>query len=382
MSEDEEIDILNGLFKRDLDEAIRKVFFYLDPDSLKQSRCVSWEWNNFIMYRMWNSKPGRKELKKRLEHRWRNRIQVPITQLAVTGSTVVSMECDDQNVYCGLSNGGVQVFNILTGNMEYILKGGWVNAMVGVNSSIVVSCFMYSGSMNFWNKTDWTRLDGSCVQNMDTDIRCLKVTEKNVFTGRADGSISVMEVGFGSGVGDWGQRYLLKNNFGDIKHIESDGEWLIIATKHDIKVFKMEVDTEPSFVTNIPDVATNVALAYPCLLVVNEDNFEGLRVWNLEKQYQLRHIRLNGRMFAEVAINGTRVAIMETIAVDSEEDNFVFVFDLAEICDINIPVDKLWRRVRIYETEGERDAHVGLSSTSLVLSHGKSLNIQDFWKGT
>ena len=62
MSKDEQNDIMKKLFKHDLDEAILKVFFYLDPDSLKQSRCVSWEWNNFIMYRMWNSKTGRKKL--------------------------------------------------------------------------------------------------------------------------------------------------------------------------------------------------------------------------------------------------------------------------------------------------------------------------------
>eukprot|EP00091_Calanus_sinicus_P014408 TRINITY_DN31931_c0_g1_i1.p1 TRINITY_DN31931_c0_g1~~TRINITY_DN31931_c0_g1_i1.p1 ORF type:complete len:101 (-),score=30.23 TRINITY_DN31931_c0_g1_i1:398-700(-) len=72
-----------------------------------------------------------------------------------------------------------------------------------------------------------------------------------------------MEVGLGPGQGDWGQRWVLKDNIGDIKHIESDGEWLVVATKHDIKVFKMEVDNEPSFVGSIPDVATNVALAYP-----------------------------------------------------------------------------------------------------------------------
>ena len=85
-------------------------------------------------------------------------------------------------------------------------------------------------------------------------------------------------------MGDWGQRWVLGDNIAEIKHIESDGEWLVVATTIFIKVLKIEVDKEPSLVANIPQAATKVVLAYPFLLCVNEDKFEGLKVWNLEKQ--------------------------------------------------------------------------------------------------
>ena len=197
--------------EHDLDEAILKVFFYLDPDSLKQSRCVNWAWNNFIMYRLWNSKAGRKELKKRLESRWRHRSKVPIVHLAETGHTVISMVCDEHAVYCGLSNGSVKVFNLATGNMDLLLESVGANAFVGVNSNIVVSVLKYSGQMSIWNKKDGSNLyNGRSQTFIGTDIRCVKVTEKNIFTGAADGSIAVMELGCGVGKEDWGLKYLIK----------------------------------------------------------------------------------------------------------------------------------------------------------------------------
>ena len=101
---------MKKLFKYDLDEALCTVFFHLDPDSLKQSRCVNWEWNNFIMCRMWNTKVGRNKLKKRLERNWRSRSNVPIVELEeiIEGENVISMVCDEQAVYCGLSSGSVK----------------------------------------------------------------------------------------------------------------------------------------------------------------------------------------------------------------------------------------------------------------------------------
>ena len=59
-SSEMECDIINQLFELDLDEIIQKIFLNLDPQSLKNCKCVSSEWFEFIQKRLWNSKPAKK----------------------------------------------------------------------------------------------------------------------------------------------------------------------------------------------------------------------------------------------------------------------------------------------------------------------------------
>jgi len=385
MAEEEGNDILSKLFEHDLDEILRTIFFFLDPFSLKQSRCVNWQWNNFIMYRMWNSRAGRQKLKKQLESRWKHLTGVPIMQLAGTGNAVVSMVADEEAVYCGLSNGSVKVFDVNTGKMDRILVSPGVNALVDVNRDVYVSILTYCGenvgNTSVWSKVDGVRLYYDRPHPAGADGRCVKVTQRNIITGASDGSIAIMELGCGVGNSGWGLKYLLIDNKEDIRHIDTDQEWMAVATVRAVKVFRMEENEKPILVTTIPESATKVVLAYPFLLTVDEGMFEGLKVWNVETNEVLRHIRLNGRMFSDMASNGTQVAIMEAIDIDSDEDNFVFVFNLGEVCNASVPVDKLWRRVRIYEKLSSRVAKVALTNTTLLLSHGNNVNIQNFWIG-
>ena len=60
------LNIISSLFLFDLDEALQKIFLYLDPKSLKSSRQVNKQWNNFIIRRIWGSPIGKIILKERL----------------------------------------------------------------------------------------------------------------------------------------------------------------------------------------------------------------------------------------------------------------------------------------------------------------------------
>ena len=60
------LDIISSLFLFDLDEALQKIFLYLDPKSLKSSRQVNKQWNDFIMRRIWGSPIGKIKLKEKI----------------------------------------------------------------------------------------------------------------------------------------------------------------------------------------------------------------------------------------------------------------------------------------------------------------------------
>ena len=59
-------DILQKLFDIELEEVIQKIFLYLDPISLKNSRSTCKKWNEFIDRRIWKSKSGMLEMECKL----------------------------------------------------------------------------------------------------------------------------------------------------------------------------------------------------------------------------------------------------------------------------------------------------------------------------
>ena len=68
MNTDLDLDIISKAFQWDCDLVLQKVFLYLDPYSLKSSRQVCREWNNFIRNRLWRSPYGRRKIIERLRN--------------------------------------------------------------------------------------------------------------------------------------------------------------------------------------------------------------------------------------------------------------------------------------------------------------------------
>ena len=95
------------------------------------------------------------------------------------------------------------------------------------------------------------------------------MTHRNIITGASDGSIAIMELGCGVGNSGWGLKYLLIDNKEDIRHIDTNQDWMAVATVRAVKVFRMEENEKPILVTTIPKSATKIFLAYPFLLIVD-----------------------------------------------------------------------------------------------------------------
>merc|ERR1719430_187976 len=188
--------------------------------------------------------------------------------------------------------------------------------------------------------------------------------------------------------GGWKFSHHIRPGAEAVRALDSQEDMLAMGTARYIKVINLQSREE---VVSLGDGAGGLVLAFvpssssspfsSCfILTVGEGcGWEGLKVWSLETQELVRHVKLYGRMFEHIASNGNQVAIMETLDIDSDEDNFVFVYDIKELCYGKIPADKVWRRVRIYEKGSAREARVSMNTTCLLLSHGANVNIQNFW---
>ena len=90
---------INSFFLMDLDEFLQSVFLNLDPASLKNSRCVSKQWNCFIQDRVWNSLNCKKVLRDKLRQLWKTGIP-RVSEFGVGGSAGISwIACDETFVY-------------------------------------------------------------------------------------------------------------------------------------------------------------------------------------------------------------------------------------------------------------------------------------------
>ena len=89
------------------------VVLLLDPASLKNLRCVSKEWNCFILERVWNTRRGRKKL---LNHLWRKG-KASISEIRSNNRDAPLFEigCDTETVCCS-TEGFLEVCEIATGS--------------------------------------------------------------------------------------------------------------------------------------------------------------------------------------------------------------------------------------------------------------------------
>jgi len=90
------------MFLYNMDYFLQRMFLYLDPASLKTSRCVSRQWNCFIQGRIWNSKVGRRVLKEKMKQLWKTG-SASVREFAITehrSRDIEHLVCDESSVYC------------------------------------------------------------------------------------------------------------------------------------------------------------------------------------------------------------------------------------------------------------------------------------------
>ena len=86
--------VVPGLFSKELEEILQKIFLFLDPKSLKNSKLTCSRWREFIDRRIWKSPSARNVLHRRLSANWKNEDQVEVSKVRLDFYPTIAV-CDD-----------------------------------------------------------------------------------------------------------------------------------------------------------------------------------------------------------------------------------------------------------------------------------------------
>ena len=88
------VNVVPELFSKELEEILQKIFLFLDPKSLKNSKLTCSRWREFIDTRIWRSPSARNVLHGRLSANWKNGDQVKVSKVRLDFYPSIAV-CDD-----------------------------------------------------------------------------------------------------------------------------------------------------------------------------------------------------------------------------------------------------------------------------------------------
>eukprot|EP00092_Neocalanus_flemingeri_P031519 GFUD01034230.1.p1 GENE.GFUD01034230.1~~GFUD01034230.1.p1 ORF type:complete len:448 (-),score=113.19 GFUD01034230.1:83-1426(-) len=377
-------EIINRLFEYDLDEIIQKIFLSLDPLSLKNCKCVCSEWFEFIQKRLWNSKPAKKLLNKRLLNQWK--FSEPFITDYDEGTTGVNfVVCDNEIIVCGYTRGQARVYDIHTGELKFQLQCNSQPMRIydGVQLDLgrnVIGSVTDTGTVTVWDRRDGTMLYQDKHHGEHESVFGIKVTDEYILTGAGNGSLYMLE----SIGNEWKITHEMFENKEGVTHIDADGKWAVTGTRKSIKLWDLE---EHKMVENVKLVKVKVwmlSFIYPHAFVVGGEDWNGIQIWDLAKCVQIRHISQDGKPFHNIHSNGRFLTVSEfndTWAGDNNEMCSVEVYDVLELIDPKVAEKNLWKKSFDY-SPGQYFEQINAVSntTSLVVSHASKISILNFWK--
>ena len=381
--------IINKLFELNFDEILQKIFLNLDPLSLKNSKCVCSEWRQFITERLWNSKPARKQLQKRLINQWKFHDPF-VTEYDFGMMGVSSLACDDDLIVCGYLKGQAKVFDLATGELRFEVQcntqptdsyDDGVQLDLGKN---VIGAITEMGTVSIWNREDGTLLYQELHHGEQTSVMSIKVTDDYVLTGAVDGSVIILE----NVEGQWKVTHKMCENKEVVIHIDVDGKWAVTGTGNSIKLWDLE---EHKLVENVKPVQVQVQFSsgsawmlsfiYPHAFAVGGSDFDGVQIWDMVKCVKIRHILEDNQPLHNIHSNGRFLTLSEYdehwADPPDERTATVAVFDVLELVDIKVETKNLWKRKFDYNIYLYNAVS---NTTSLFVAHNKKISILNFWK--
>ena len=113
----------------------------------------------------------------------------------------------------------------------------------------------------------------------------------------------------------------------------------------------------------------------------------GLQVWEVTSGRRLRHFTPGPESKPATKFHSIHVRKDVVTLTEIENDGeiacqvTVMVLSLREVCDGQVPDDKLWRREQEVKQPryGYKHTNAVSTNTSLVISHSKGIDVRDFW---
>ena len=370
--------IMGNLFDLGLEELLQKIFLFLDPKSLKNSKSTCSQWREFIDRRIWKSKVARHQLHHKLISGWKSETPVRMINKELPYQ-VVSLACDSKVIVCGMENGAIMAFHADTVEQLYSVPCDeelktFGNIQLDIFGDHLIT--VVDGFVKIFDKMTGKELHRSdtlaCSNMYGLTVKMLK----NVgVVGSVKGRICFIRRG--AKENEWTEETIFSGIRG-INHIEGEGSRLVIGSRNgiflwDIEERKVVPSEEPVL------IATKMlTFHFPYVCAIGGSRWGGLVVLNIVTGKRIRHIETDLR-FDNIHwhCNGRFVLVSESSS-EKETTTKVIMYDMEELLNDSIKDTDLWSICMTFSPDYSYINAVS-NVSKFAVSYRKKLTVYDVW---
>ena len=341
---------------------LQKIFLYLDPKSLKNSKLTCSQWREFIDKRIWGSLKAKKDLHNRLISNWKNEDHVKISKIKLdyrvqdlVGDDEVMLFCEENEheVLCRFS-----VYSLSTHEELYSKLFLKYNHMsIGSIYISLVSDKHVTIIDKFTGKTEYEEL-------IDFGFIFLIMVGNTVVTVKFDGHILILQKD--SNTLKWTkelQKIFL--NDGHFNGVCGDGNHIVFQSGGRTHIW----DWRKGMV-----IGKSVPCGNTVVEFINPYIFTHSLLTDSIKIYDM----FTGELIREKEIGDVEYHIqVNQKFVSVRYEDKVSVFDLEEMTNKRKENDQLWRRNFVYYRGG--DSFQRTTKSKMLIARGRVVKIYDFW---
>jgi len=374
---------------------IQEIFLYLDHDSLHQARQVCQDWNEFIMERIWRSRRGKVEMKKKLWRQWKkyepHKREFEIDRkgfyLAVDEKIIGLGTLDNKAVMLNLTT-GEEVRHVECQDTEVLTRMDQNNFISEAESvqldmtNEVVVTVTGCGVVTVWDRLTMEVLYREAHHGYEP-VLGVRAVGDIIITGGINGSMAVLTV---STTEPRVRLECLQRERGQrsINHLDCDTVHILVGTDHDMKLWSLSDRANPVVVNTVPaEHVCCCVLAYPYAACTGLFASYGVQVWDMVKGEQLRHLHMDLSMWV-VQVKDNILATSMSGDMNRANTPSIFIHDLTELVDPSIKDKDLWARQIMCPREDVSDPHIAINKTCLFSvtkkgQTGAKVTVWDFW---
>lgn len=350
------------------------------------------------------------------------KFEEPITFLDEDKTFSTDMKCDDELIVSGQKgwSGEARVYAIATKKLKYVLQCNklqdtpapfsYDNIQVSLGKNVIGTFSGNDGTVSIWDRNDGNLLYQEKHHGKGVRLGGIEVMDDCVITGAEDGSLIFVE----KIAGEWEISHKSKENRDSITHIAADENWLVTGHKRNIKLWNLAerklvktFDIEDGAIRENKDWIIRksikklvgminpapvnpvwmVTLNYPYAFAVGGSYWNGVKVWDMEKGVQIRHILKDEKGYESIHSNGQLLTFGEYVTswMSGRDDGRMLklgVYDIKQLADPGIMNENLWSKSFQYSGSiSSKRFRAATNNNNLIVDHGrKQIDIIKFEK--
>ena len=372
---DQEAGAITNLFNCGLEEILQKIFLFLDPKSLKNSKSTCVQWRDFIDNRIWYSRSDsvKRQLHNKLKSNWKSEEPVKMINKMLP-SRIDHLLLDIQVIMCGLSSGVITAFHADTGEQIYSISS--IQYFHCVKMDICGDHLITAGAgiVQIFEKMTGKELYQSRTLEYVHGPYGVKMLKNVGVVSEIDGAIYFFRRG--AKEMEWTEEKKVSGLHG-ITHIEGDDSRLLIGTYNGLYLW----DHQKKKVFRTTEEPSLLTFSFPVACLVVGPSRYGIVVCNILTKQKVRHIEKESQ-FSKIHSNG-RIVLLSEFTPSHERvkrTKTVVMYDLEELGNTNIKDADLWSRRMSFPPPYYSPIYAASNETKFAISSGKKLTVYDVWK--